>query len=143
MYLFYPLFFLTLWSLSFNIRKGLTVFQVSFTVLWHKPGLHCFSSLVSICGPVSKWVIGMLANVMCTSLSHSEYNSSGEAFHALSRHVGLTQMFTVTLENICDYGGTKTQKENRCWFSTWNLSICLIRTTILDFGLRRFLCYSS
>ena len=93
-------FFLTLWSLSFNIRKGLTVFQVGFTVLWHKPGLHYFSSLVSICGPVSKWVSGMLANVMCTSLSHSECNSSGEAFHAVSQHVGLTQMFTVTSENI-------------------------------------------
>ena len=86
--------------MSFNIRKGLTVFQVGFTVLWHKPGLHYFSSLVSICGPVSKWVSGMLANVMCTSLSHSECNCSGEAFHALSQHVGLTQMFTVTSENI-------------------------------------------
>lgn len=90
---------------------------------------------------VSKWASGMLASVMCTSLNHGTCKSSmGDLQYSFPSHcldVNVHSNFGSHMLNMVK------PKYGRCWFSTWKSVTCLIKTPILDFGLRYFVHYSS
>lgn len=90
---------------------------------------------------VSKWASGMLASVMCTSLNHGTCKSStGDLQYSFPSHcldVNVHSNFGSHMLNMVK------PKYGRCWFSTWKPVTCLIKTPILDFGLRHFVHYSS